>query len=162
MYKIATFEVDHTRLTPGVYLSRQDTLGNTVLTTLDVRIKKPYTEQPLSPAVLHTMEHVGAVYLRQQSAWKDRIVYWGPMGCQTGFDLLVAGTVDLSEAAEVIRKTFLFIAAFEGPIPGAQEPWQCGNYTLHDLPAAKLHARQFAQRMARWTPADSVYPHKTN
>ena len=162
MDKVATFEVDHTQLKPGVYVSRQDRVGNEYITTLDVRLKQPYQQTPLTPAVLHTIEHLGAVYLRGQSLLAGRVLYWGPMGCQTGFDLLVTGEITLREIVPVLRETFLFIANFEGEIPGAQFAWQCGNYKLHDLQKAKQEAQQFADVLAHWREQDSLYPRRTN
>ena len=162
MDKVATFEIDHTQLKPGVYVSRQDHAQSAVITTFDVRLKKPYQEPPLCPEVLHTIEHLGAVYLREKSAWASRILYWGPMGCQTGFDLLVIGDASPREMVPVLREAFLFIANFEGEIPGAQFAWQCGNYQLHDLPGARQEAKKFAAILAAWHEQDSVYPRRTN
>lgn len=160
MDKVASFEVDHEKLVPGVYVSRQDEVGGSTVTTLDVRLTAPYRQAPLAAAVLHTLEHLGAVYLREQSAWKGRTLYWGPMGCQTGFDLLVTGRVTAQEAAAVLQKTFQFVAGFEGEIPGAQYAWQCGNYKLHDLPGAKQAAQDFTRVLAAWTPEKSNYPRR--
>ena len=162
MDKVATFEVDHTLLKPGVYLSRKDTVGNVVITTVDVRLKAPYQETPLTPQVLHTLEHLGAVYLREKSSLAGHILYWGPMGCQTGFDLLLTGEVSLSQIVSVLRDTFLFIADFKGEIPGAQFAWQCGNYKLHDLKGAKQESKRFVEILTSWTEADSIYPRRTN
>lgn len=162
MDQVATFEVDHTQLKPGVYLSRQDTLGKTAVSTWDVRLKRPYQEAPLTPEILHTIEHLGAVYLRGQSSLAGRVLYWGPMGCQTGFDLLVIGEVSAEEIVPVLRETFLFIANFQGEIPGAQFAWQCGNYKLHDLNGARQEAKKFATVLNHWRKENSVYPHRTN
>lgn len=162
MDKVATFQVDHTKLTPGVYVSRKDPVKDEVITTFDVRIKTPYQEQPLTPEVLHTLEHLGAVYLRGKSPLSGRILYWGPMGCQTGFDLLVVGDISLKEIVSTLRDTFLFIANFEGEIPGAQFSWQCGNYRLHDLNKARQEAKKFAEVLAHWRAEDGVYPARTN
>ena len=158
MDKVASFEVDHEQLIPGVYVSRKDRIGEQVVTTFDVRLTAPYRQEPLSAAVLHTLEHVGAVYLREKSAWALRILYWGPMGCQTGFDLLVAGDFEAKEAVPVLRETFAFIAGYEGKIPGAAAARECGNYRLHDLAGAKQVAREFVRVLAAWTPEKSVYP----
>ena len=162
MDKVATFEVDHTQLKPGVYVSRQDRVGNEIVTTFDVRVTAPYQEAPLSPEVLHTLEHLGAVYLRGKSPLAGQILYWGPMGCQTGFDLLVSGEVSVQKIVEVLHQTFLFVADFEGEIPGAQFAWQCGNYKLHDLQEAKQAAQQFADVLLNWREQDSMYPRRTN
>lgn len=162
MDKVASFEVDHLHLKPGVYLSRKDSVGDSVVTTLDVRLTAPYQEDPLTAEVMHTLEHLGAVYLRGQSSLATRILYWGPMGCQTGFDLLVAGEVKLEEAVPELRKMCLFIANFEGQIPGAAFAWQCGNYTLHDLNGARAAAKHFAQVLSDWKKENSIYPRRTN
>ncbi|MBR4592752.1 MAG: S-ribosylhomocysteine lyase [Elusimicrobiaceae bacterium] len=160
MDKVASFEVDHERLNAGVYVSRQDKFGTQIITTFDVRLTAPYRNTPLSAAVLHTLEHLGAVYLREQSVWADRMLYWGPMGCQTGFDLLVFGDCAVAEAVAVLRAAFLFISRYEGDIPGAQYAWQCGNYRLHDLPGARKAAADFVRILTDWTPEKSVYPRR--
>ena len=158
MNKVASFEVNHEQLTPGVYVSRKDRVGDQIITAFDVRLCAPYRQEPLSPSVLHTLEHVGAAYLREQSAWALRILYWGPMGCQTGFDFLVAGDFEAKDAVPVLRATFAFMAEFEGEIPGASEARQCGNYRLHDLPGAKRLAHDFLRVLESWTPEKSAYP----
>ena len=162
MNKVATFEVDHTKLQPGVYVSRQDAVGNAVVTTFDVRFTAPYRELPLTPEILHTIEHLGAVYLREKSLLAERILYWGPMGCQTGFDLLIAGNVSAEEVVPQLRAMCLFVAGFEGEIPGAQFAWQCGNYQLHDLNGARAAAKKFAEVLSNWQKEDSTYPQRTN
>lgn len=162
MNKIPSFEVDHEKLNPGIYVNRRDQLGPKVVTTFDVRLKAPYRQTPLTPAVIHTLEHLGAVYLREHSSWADKVLYWGPKGCQTGFDLLIAGTWEAADAVSLLCEAFLFIANFEGEIPGAQKACQCGNYRLHDLDGAKREARAFAQVLANWTEQDSVYPRRVN
>lgn len=162
MNKIATFEIDHTQLKPGVYVSRQDQVGDAIITTLDVRFKKPYKEPPLTPEILHTIEHLGAVYLREQSSWASRVLYWGPMGCQTGFDLLVVGDVSVGQIVPTLYEMCLFITSFEGKIPGAQFAWQCGNYQLHDLAGARQEAKKFAENLAAWKEENSFYPRRTN
>lgn len=158
MDKVASFEVNHEQLTPGVYVSRKDRVGDQIVTTFDVRLTAPYRQKPLSAAVLHTLEHLGAVYLREKSAWALRILYWGPMGCQTGFDFLVVGDFEPKDAVAILRETCLFIANFKGEIPGASHARQCGNYRLHDLPGAKQVAQNFIHVLAAWTPEKSVYP----
>lgn len=158
MDKVASFEVDHTQLQPGVYVSRTDAVGNTVVTTFDVRLTAPYREEPLSPAVLHTLEHLVAVYLREKSDWAGRILYWGPMGCQTGFDFLVIGEVSAAEIVPLLRVAFEFVAKFDGVIPGAEHAYQCGNYKLHDLKGAKEVAHRFATLLACWKENQSEYP----
>ena len=162
MNKVVHFEVDHEKLNPGVYVSRRDEIGPKVVTTFDVRLKAPYRQTPMSPAVIHTLEHLGAMFLREKSSWADKVIYWGPMGCQTGFDLLISGTWEAADAVPLLCEVFLFIANFEGPIPGAEHAWQCGNYRLHDLSGAKREARVFAEVLANWNPQDSVYSRRAN
>ena len=162
MNKIPSFNVDHEKLIPGVYIERQDSWDKKTITTFDVRLKAPYRQTPLSPAVIHTLEHLGAVYLREHSSWADKVIYWGPMGCQTGFNLLIAGTWQATDAVPLLCETFLYIANFEGEIPGAQCAAECGNFRLHDLLGAKREARAFAEILARWTPQNSVYPLRSN
>ena len=162
MSEVATFEIDHTKLAPGVYVSRQDKGSDATVTTFDVRFTRPYKDAPLTPGVLHTIEHLGAVYLREKSSWAPRILYWGPMGCQTGFDLLVTGVATAAEIVPALREMCLFIANFEGDIPGAEFAWQCGNYKLHDLNGARAAAQKFADVLANWKEENSFYPHRTN
>lgn len=161
MNKVTSFQIDHEKLMPGIYVARRDAVGSKVITTFDVRFKAPYRQPPLTPAVIHTLEHLGAVYLREHSSWADKVLYWGPMGCQTGFDLLIAGTWEAADAVPLLCETLLFIASFEGEIPGAQYAWQCGNYRLHDLAGAKREVAALAQVLAAWKPQDSVYPQRT-
>jgi len=159
--KVASFSVDHTRLKAGVYVSRIDTYQGTSVTTFDVRLVSPYAQEPLSAAALHTIEHLGAVYLREHSTWADRILYWGPMGCQTGFDFLVFGDVSAKEAVPLLKDTFAFIAEYKGEIPGAHDAAECGNYRLHDLTQAQEASRRFARVLETWKEEDSCYPQLT-
>lgn len=143
MEKIASFTINHTCLEPGVYVSRRDVTpsGDTV-TTFDVRMTRPNREPALSPQALHAMEHLAATFLRNHPVWRDRIVYWGPMGCCTGNYLLVQGSAESTDILPLIRKTMEFVASFEGEVPGAT-PRDCGNYSFMDLPAAREAARAF-------------------
>lgn len=143
MEKIASFTVDHERLLRGIYVSRRDlTPSGDVLTTFDVRMTEPNRQPALSGAALHTIEHLAATYLRNRSDWKDRVVYWGPMGCRTGNYLILSGDLKPCDIVELIRDTFRFIAEYEGEVPGAS-PRDCGNYTYMDLNEAKVQARRF-------------------
>lgn len=143
MEKIASFTINHTCLDPGVYVSRRDVTpsGDTV-TTFDVRMTRPNREPALSPQALHAMEHLAATFLRNHPVWRDRIVYWGPMGCCTGNYLLVQGAAESVDILPLIRETMEFVASFEGGVPGAT-PRDCGNYSFMDLPAARDAARAF-------------------
>ena len=143
MEKIASFTINHIKLLRGVYVSRKDTLpGGAVVTTFDIRMKEPNREPAVGQAALHTIEHLAATFLRNHPEWKDRIIYWGPMGCCTGNYLLVAGDYTSSDILPLITETFRFIADFDGDIPGAS-PRDCGNYMLNNLPMAKWEARKY-------------------
>ena len=142
MDKIPSFTIDHLRLNRGVYVSRKDVVGGEVVTTFDVRMKLPNREPVLGQGAIHTIEHLAATFLRNHPVWKDRIVYWGPMGCLTGNYLLVRGDYEADDVRELMRRTFAFIASFEGDIPGAS-PRDCGNYLLNDLPMARWEAERF-------------------
>ena len=142
MEKIPSFTIDHNLLLRGIYVSRKDSVGGDTVTTFDIRMKEPNREPALHPGALHTIEHLAATYLRNDPEWRDRIVYWGPMGCLTGNYLLVRGDLESRDIVELMRRTFAFIASFEGEIPGAA-PKDCGNWLLHDLPMARWEAHKF-------------------
>lgn len=142
MEKIPSFTIDHNRLLRGIYVSRKDEVGNEVVTTFDIRMKEPNREPALHVGALHTIEHLAATYLRNDAKWKDRIVYWGPMGCLTGNYLLLRGDYRSEDIVELMQRTFAFVADYEGEVPGTQ-PQDCGNHLLHDLPMAKWEARKY-------------------
>ena len=146
MEKIASFTIDHNRLLRGIYVSRKDNVGGDVVTTFDIRMKEPNREPALHPGALHTIEHLAATYLRNDAEWKDRIVYWGPMGCLTGNYLLMRGDLQSRDIVELMQRTFRYVADFEGEIPGAAAK-DCGNYLLHDLPMARLEARRYLEEV---------------
>lgn len=143
MEKIASFTINHLKLLRGIYVSRVDTLPNgDVITTFDIRMKQPNREPAVSQSALHTIEHLAATYLRNQPEWKDRVIYWGPMGCCTGNYLLMSGKLTSKDILPLMQETFRFIAEYEGSIPGATAR-DCGNYTLNNLPMAKWEARKY-------------------
>ena len=142
MEKIPSFTIDHNQLLRGIYVWRKDVVGNEVVTTFDIRMKAPNREPALHVGALHTIEHLAATYLRNDAKWKDRVVYWGPMGCLTGNYLLLRGDYRSEDIVELMQRTFDFVANFEGEIPGAQAQ-DCGNYLLHDLPMARWEARKY-------------------
>lgn len=143
MEKIASFTINHLKLLRGIYVSRVDTLPNgDVITTFDIRMKQPNREPAVSQSALHTIEHLAATYLRNQPEWKDKVIYWGPMGCCTGNYLLMSGKLASKDILPLMQDTFRFIAEYEGSIPGATAR-DCGNYTLNNLPMAKWEARKF-------------------
>ena len=144
MKLIASFQVDHTRLGPGIYVSRTDeTDGGGFVTTFDVRMTRPNAEPSMHPNAVHTIEHVVATYLRN-SAFKDHVVYWGPMGCLTGFYFITstAHAIQPREIEKLVRAAFRHQANYKGAVPGAT-PVNCGNWQLHDLAMAKFEAKAF-------------------
>ena len=158
MEKIPSFTIDHTRLLRGIYVSRKDQIGGEVVTTFDIRMKEPNREPALHPGALHTIEHLAATYLRNDPEWKDRIVYWGPMGCLTGNYLLLRGDYTSADIVPLMQRTFEFVAQFEGDIPGAA-PRDCGNWLLHDLPMARWEARKCLDEvLLHITPEQLTYP----
>ena len=142
MKKIPSFTIDHNHLLRGIYVSRKDSVGGETVTTFDIRMKEPNREPVVHAGALHTIEHLAATYLRNDPEWKDRIIYWGPMGCLTGNYLLMRGDLAPKDIVGLMQKTFKFVADFEGEIPGAA-PKDCGNWLLHDLPMARWEARKF-------------------
>ena len=157
MKKIPSFTINHEELLPGIYVSRKDSVGNDTITTFDIRMKAPNREPALHPGALHTIEHLAATYLRNDEEWKDRIVYWGPMGCLTGNYLLVRGDFESKDIVELMKRTFLFVADFEGDIPGAA-PKDCGNWLLHDLPMARWEAKRYLNTLCNIKEENLVYP----
>ena len=146
MNLIPSFQVDHTLIVPGIYVSRVDAIGGDYATTFDIRMKTPNKEPAIHTNAMHTIEHIVATFLRNDAEWKDRIVYWGPMGCLTGCYLIVKGRPAPKEIAPLILRAFEHCAAYEGEVPGAT-PVNCGNYLLHDLPMAKWEATRYVERL---------------
>ena len=146
MKLIASFQVDHTRIVPGIYVSRRDEIEGGWITTFDVRMKTPNKEPAIHPNAMHTIEHVVATYLRN-SRIRDHIVYWGPMGCLTGFYLIVKTKEKAmpNDVERYVRAAFRHQAKYTGEVPGAT-PVNCGNYLLHDLPMARIEAKAFLER----------------
>ena len=158
MDKIPSFTIDHNKLLRGIYVSRKDQVGGETVTTFDIRMKEPNREPVLHNGAIHTIEHLAATYLRNDPEWKDRIIYWGPMGCLTGNYLLLRGDYASKDIVELMKRTFRFVADFEGEIPGAAAK-DCGNYLLHDLPMARLEARKYLEEvLEQITEANLLYP----
>lgn len=159
MEKIASFKIDHTRLLRGIYVSRKDYFeSGAVVTTFDIRMKLPNREPAISQSALHTIEHLAATFLRNHPVWRDKIVYWGPMGCCTGNYLLVKGDLTSLDIIPLIKETFEFIVDFEGDIPGANSH-DCGNYMLNNLPMAKWEARKYlVEVLNKLTEENLNYP----
>ena len=142
MEKIASFTIDHIKLQPGIYVSRKDRVGGQVITTFDIRMTSPNEEPVMNTADLHAMEHLAATYLRNQPDFKDKVIYWGPMGCRTGNYLLINGDYESKDIVPLMIETFEFIRDFEGEIPGAT-PKDCGNYLDMNLGMAKYLAKKY-------------------
>ena len=142
MNKIASFTVDHIRLVPGIYVSRKDKVKDAVITTFDIRMTSPNDEPVMNTAEVHTIEHLGATFLRNHEEYKERVIYFGPMGCRTGFYLLLAGDYTSADIVPLMRETFSFIASFEGDVPGACAK-DCGNYLDMNLPMAGYLAKKY-------------------
>lgn len=158
MEKIASFTIDHERLEPGVFVSRQDrTPSGDIITTLDIRMTRPNREDALTPKALHAMEHLAATFLRNHPVWKDKVVYWGPMGCCTGNYLILQGDLESKDILPLMRETMRFVADFEGQVPGAT-PRDCGNYSFMDLAAAKAAATAYLKILTDPKPENLSYP----
>ena len=142
METIKSFTVDHKRLLPGVYVSRKDSTGHDVVTTFDIRMTRPNFEPVMNTAEIHTLEQLGATFMRKHEEWGDKIIYFGPMGCRTGFYLLLAGDYESEDIISLLREMFEFVCHFEGEIPGAA-PEACGNYLDQNLPMAKYLAEKY-------------------
>jgi len=142
MNLIPSFQVDHNKIVPGIYESRFDVVGDQYVTTYDIRMKYPNAEPAIHPNAMHTIEHIIATFLRNDPEWKDRIVYWGPMGCLTGCYLIVKGRPKAEELLPLMIRAFKSCSEYEGEIPGAT-PVNCGNYILHDLQMAKYEAKKY-------------------
>ncbi len=146
MEKITSFTIDHIKLQPGVYVSRKDTFQNAVITTFDLRITSPNEEPVMNTAEIHTIEHLGATFLRNHKEFGERTVYFGPMGCRTGFYLLLAGDYTSRQIAPLITELFEFIRDFHDAVPGA-DPKDCGNYLDMNLPMANYLAGRYLEQV---------------
>lgn len=144
MERIASFQVDHKKLNRGIYVSRLDEINGNYLTTFDVRVKLPNREPVMNIAEMHTMEHLGATFLRNHQVWKNEVIYFGPMGCRTGFYVILKGKLKSIDIVELIKEMFDFISKYEGEIPGATEV-ECGNYLEQNLPMARYESKKFLE-----------------
>ena len=158
MEKIASFTIDHLKLVPGVYVSRKDTIGKEVITTFDLRMTSPNDEPVMNTAEVHTIEHLAATFLRNHPVYGDKTIYFGPMGCRTGFYLLLAGDLTSKEIVPLMIEMFEFIRDFKDEVPGAS-PKDCGNYLDMNLPMANYLAKRYLDNV-RYNINDSrlVYP----
>lgn len=142
MEKIASFTIDHLKLVPGVYVSRKDTIGKEVITTFDLRMTSPNDEPVMNTAEVHTIEHLAATFLRNHPVYGDKTIYFGPMGCRTGFYLLLAGDLTSKEIVPLMIEMFEFIRDFKDEVPGAS-PKDCGNYLDMNLPMANYLSKRY-------------------
>lgn len=157
MEKITSFTIDHIKLEPGLYVSRKDRVGSETVTTFDLRITNPNEEPVMNTAEIHTMEHLGATYLRNNRQWKDRVLYFGPMGCRTGFYLLLAGDLSSRDVLELVLDCFRFIRDFWGEVPGASAK-DCGNFLDMNLPMANYWGSRYAALLEKIDEAHLTYP----
>ena len=158
MELIQSFSVDHTRIVPGIFTSRVDHLGGYAVTTYDVRLKRPNKEPVIDVAAMHSLEHLIATYLRNDPDWKDEVIYWGPMGCLTGFYLILKGTRAPQDLFDLLLRAFRSVEDAK-EVPGAA-PVNCGHYLMHNLELAKWYAREFASYLEAnaENPAIFEYP----
>ncbi len=157
MEKITSFTIDHIKLQPGLYASRQDSVGSETVTTFDLRLTSPNEEPVMNTAEMHTIEHLAATYLRNDPEWKQRVLYFGPMGCRTGFYLLLVGAYNSRDVLELVKNCFRFIADFQGEIPGASAK-DCGNYLDMNLPMANYWGRKYSALLENADETRLVYP----
>ncbi len=157
MEKITSFTIDHIKLQPGLYVSRKDKVGEETVTTFDLRLTKPNDEPVMNTAEVHTMEHLAATYLRNDPQWKDRVLYFGPMGCRTGFYLLLAGDYESRDVVDLVLNCFWFIRDFRGAVPGASAR-DCGNYLDMSLPMANYWGAKYAALLETIDGSRLVYP----
>ena len=158
MEKIASFTIDHIKLQPGVYVSRKDKVGAETITTFDLRMTSPNEEPVMNTAEMHTIEHLAATFLRNHADYKEKTVYFGPMGCRTGFYLLLAGDYTSADIVPLMQEMYAFIRDFEGDVPGASAK-DCGNYLDMNLPMAKYLAGKYLDNVLTDINDDRlVYP----
>lgn len=156
MEKIASFTVNHLDLLTGVYVSRRDCIGEEVLTTFDLRMTRPNVEPVMGTAAIHALEHLCATFLRNDSEWKERVIYFGPMGCRTGCYLILAGTLESEDILDLLKRMFQFVIEFHGEIPGASER-DCGNYLDMNLSMAQYYAKKYMQEVLEQTTRERMY-----
>ena len=157
MEKITSFTINHIKLQPGLYVSRKDKVGAETVTTFDLRLTSPNEEPVMNTAEMHTIEHLAATYLRNEPAWKDKVLYFGPMGCRTGFYLLLAGDYTSRDVLELVKDCFAFIGGFADEVPGASAK-DCGNYLDMNLPMANYWGKKYAALLETADGSRLIYP----
>ncbi len=157
MEKIASFTVDHIRMKRGIFVSRKDRFGETILTTFDIRMKEPNREPVLDVPAAHTIEHLGATFLRSHPQWGSRVVYFGPMGCRTGFYVILEGNLSSLDVLSLITDMYRWISTYIDEIPGATAG-ECGNWRDHNLDMARWEALRFLDVLKKPLPENLEYP----
>ena len=157
MEKITSFTIDHIKLQPGLYVSRKDRVGAQTVTTFDLRLTSPNAEPVMNTAEVHTIEHLGATYLRNDPVWKDKVLYFGPMGCRTGFYLLLSDDCESRDIVPLVLGCFRFIRDYRGEVPGACAK-DCGNYLDMNLPMANYWGGKYAALLENIDETRLVYP----
>lgn len=157
MEKITSFTIDHIKLQPGLYVSRKDRVGAQTVTTFDLRLTSPNAEPVMNTAEVHTIEHLGATYLRNDPVWKDKVLYFGPMGCRTGFYLLLSDDCESRDIVPLVLGCFRFIRDYRGEVPGACAK-DCGNYLDMNLPMANYWGARYAKLLENIDESRLVYP----
>ena len=157
MEKITSFTIDHIKLQPGLYVSRKDNVGTETVTTFDLRFTSPNEEPVMNTAEMHTIEHLAATYLRNEPTWKEKVLYFGPMCCRTGFYLLLTGDYASCDVLELVKACFRFVADFRGEVPGASAR-DCGNYLDMNLPMANYWGEKYVALLESITPDRLTYP----
>lgn len=158
MEKIASFTIDHTRLLPGVYVSRKDNVSGNILTTFDLRMTRPNFEPVMNTAEIHTVEHLAATFLRNHKVYQDKIIYFGPMGCRTGFYLIMAGDYESKDIVDLLIELYTFMSEFNDEVPGASAR-DCGNYLDMNLPMARYISKKYLNEvLLNITEERLIYP----
>ena len=157
MEKITSFTIDHNLLQPGLYVSRKDKVGAETVTTFDLRLTSPNEEPVMNTAEVHTIEHLAATYLRNDPVWKEKVLYFGPMGCRTGFYLLMAGDLSSRQVLSLVYDCFAFVRDFTGEVPGASAK-DCGNYLDMNLPMANYWGKRYCALLENIDDTRLVYP----
>lgn len=157
MEKITSFTIDHLRLLPGLYVSRKDSVGKEIVTTFDLRLTRPNAEPVMNTAEVHTIEHLAATYLRNHPHWADRVLYFGPMGCRTGFYLLLAGDLTSQDVLPLVTDCFRFVRDYRGEVPGACAR-DCGNYLDMNLPMANYWGERYVRLLETMDETRMTYP----
>ena len=155
MEKIASFTVNHLTLLSGIYVSRKDTVGQEIITTFDLRMTRPNFEPVMNTAEIHTLEHLGATFLRNHKDYKERVIYFGPMGCRTGFYLVLAGDYESKDIVPLVQEMFLFMKDFDDEVPGAAAR-NCGNYLDMNLPMARFVAKKYYEEVLQNVTEDRL------